>query len=692
LGLLVIVAAIDLQLIWVIVQVAIGLGAVIFVHELGHFLVAKACGVKCEKFYVGFDIAGLKLLRFQRGETEYGIGILPLGGYVKMLGQDDNPARIAAEMERARVRREQDGAGSAPEGATSEGTDYTLDPRSYLAKSVPQRMAIISAGVVMNVIFAFVFAVIAYGLGVKYLPCVVSEVIPGSPAWQAGLQIGDEIVQIGDLKKPRFRDLRSGVSLNDPDQRIPLVVRRPGVEQPLTFELLPDSTHGIPTIGIKSPRSLTLYPAQPFVADSPAAAAEPPLEGGDVLRMANGVPLQTFRDLVTVLAQERQRPLVLALDRPARQPQKSGDDAESIEVRLAPDPMKTLGLVMRMGPITAVQSGSPASTVDLQPGDVLETIDGQPIGDPVTLPQRFDRLAAEQRSVTLGRVRDGERRDVQVPLRAAQWYGRPDMMRTPMGAPSLGIAYEIVPRVTAIDPAGPAAKHDVRVGDEIVNARFVSSEDDVSDTAAGLVAIGEIPFSEEETNWPAFHEFLQNATPAVAVELSVRRDDQDHKVVLRPVASGQWFTTERGLILAPIERTMRAESFTEAVVLGARETKDALLMVYRFLQRIAQRHISPRLLGGPVTIAKIAGESAFAGPAMLLIFLTVLSANLAVINFLPIPLLDGGHMVFLIVEGIRGRPVSERFVVALHTIGFVLLVGLMLFVIALDLQLIPRGL
>ena len=76
----------------------------IFVHELGHFLVAKLCGVKCEKFYLGFDIGGLKFCKFRWGETEYGIGILPLGGYVKMLGQEDNPARIREEMERAKAR------------------------------------------------------------------------------------------------------------------------------------------------------------------------------------------------------------------------------------------------------------------------------------------------------------------------------------------------------------------------------------------------------------------------------------------------------------------------------------------------------------------------------------------------------------------------------------------------------------
>jgi regulator of sigma E protease len=97
-------------------------------------------------------------------------------------------------------------------------------------------------------------------------------------------------------------------------------------------------------------------------------------------------------------------------------------------------------------------------------------------------------------------------------------------------------------------------------------------------------------------------------------------------------------------------------------------------------------------LGGPVTIAKAAGYSAAEGISSLLIFLTMLSANLAVINFLPIPLLDGGHMVFLAYEWIRGRPANERFVVALHTAGFVLIVTLMLYVLALDFNLIERNL
>ncbi len=127
---------------WSILQVAIGLGFVIFVHELGHFLAAKFFGVKCEKFYIGFDvplrIGPLRLPsalgKFQWGETEYGIGMIPLGGYVKMLGQDDDPRR--AEQEAARIRQKTD---------DGEDAKVQLDPRSFPAKPVYARMIIISA-------------------------------------------------------------------------------------------------------------------------------------------------------------------------------------------------------------------------------------------------------------------------------------------------------------------------------------------------------------------------------------------------------------------------------------------------------------------------------------------------------------------------------------------------------------------
>ena len=176
-----------------IMLVALGLGFVIFVHELGHFLAAKLFGVQCDKFYVGFDppikIGPIrlpsKLFHFKWGETEYGIGIIPLGGYVKMLGQDDDPRNSRAELDRSKSAT----ANSDNESGSSEPTDESTNskpvhhPRSFLAKSVGARMVIISAGVIMNIIFGILMAAVAFYLGVPYNPSVAGRVPPGDPAW-----------------------------------------------------------------------------------------------------------------------------------------------------------------------------------------------------------------------------------------------------------------------------------------------------------------------------------------------------------------------------------------------------------------------------------------------------------------------------------------------------------------------------
>ena len=100
-----------------------------------------------------------------------------------MLGQHDNPALAAEEAEKAKV-------------ADEEG-DIQMDPRSYMAKSVPQRMAIISAGVIMNLITAVLFAAMAYKMGLRNTPAVVGRTMPGDSAWQAGVRPGDHMVQLG---------------------------------------------------------------------------------------------------------------------------------------------------------------------------------------------------------------------------------------------------------------------------------------------------------------------------------------------------------------------------------------------------------------------------------------------------------------------------------------------------------------
>ena len=231
-----------------IIQVVLGLGAVIFVHELGHFLVAKACGVKCEKFYLGFDMFDIKigdltiipraLVKWNWGETEYGVGIVPLGGYVKMLGQDDNPSKLAEERQRSMANA--DGSETAEQEGPIDRSE--LDPRSYQAKTVPQRMAIISAGVVMNLIFAVIFAAIAFKLGVSYTPTTIGHTFPGGPAWIADLE-GSQIVGFDDRSTVEryvtHHHLVERIALNDESKPINFKIIPNGQTESKDYQLTP---------------------------------------------------------------------------------------------------------------------------------------------------------------------------------------------------------------------------------------------------------------------------------------------------------------------------------------------------------------------------------------------------------------------------------------------------------------------
>lgn len=734
------IAAFDLtsllSMVGVVLKVAIGLGAVIFVHELGHFLVALACGVKVEKFMVGFDIGGYKL-SWRRGETIYGIGILPLGGYVKMLGQDDDPAHIAEQMKKSSVD-----ANSANAKAIKgpNGETYYVDRRSYLAKTVPQRMAILSAGVVMNVIFAFIFAVIAYGMGVPYIPSIVSETTPGSPAWRNGIQPGDEIVKFGNRTNPTFVQLKGSVTLGDIEHGIACEVRRPDGKI-VNLTLTPQQHIGrLATIGIGMPSSLTLAKGQPVIMGSPAARAklvqpapDKPVkedagfvEGDEVVRVG-GVPVKTFEDFAAQFAKQPGRTLPVTIRRQAKaddkKPATSVQPSENeLTFEVPPQSLRRFDFAMKMGPITAVRLNSPAAAAGFMEGDVITHVDGKKLGegaspdekwDAETLPDYLRRAADAGRDVefTVDRAKTASASE------AVKLHVKPQVLTTmstvhppgaPMGADEIGIAYRIDNEVAVVTPNTPAAA-DLAPGDRILQAKIVLPEGQMSNSAEPTTVklitdepgwlgrfvnsiFGGTQVDRNRYDWPELIDLIQFIPDGTVVELATQRgDDEPRTVKLSPISSPNAFVAWRGFCFMPLERIRKAGSFAEQIRYGWDETSDSLKMVFRFLKKLGTQ-VPISALGGPVTIAKAAGYSAEEGISSLLVFLTMLSANLAVLNFLPIPLLDGGHIVFLAYEGIRGRPANERFVVALHTAGFVFIVSLMLYVLALDLNLIPRNL
>lgn len=181
------------------------LAALIFVHELGHFLVAKAVGIKVLKFSLGFPP---NIIKRKWGETDYILGAIPLGGYVKLLGEDaDNDEEITPEEQ----------------------------ARAYPNKPVLHRMAVIAAGPLSNYIMAVVLLIVGYMVGMPVLLAEVGKVLPNTPAAAAGLKQGDRILAIDGQPAWRFEDMRSIVEKH-PEQRLMLTVKRDGteIELPIT--------------------------------------------------------------------------------------------------------------------------------------------------------------------------------------------------------------------------------------------------------------------------------------------------------------------------------------------------------------------------------------------------------------------------------------------------------------------------
>jgi regulator of sigma E protease len=204
----------------IILHFVIVLGILIFVHELGHFLVAKLMGVKVEKFSLGF---GPKLFGFQRGETEYLISAFPLGGYVKMFGEGFNEVEMI----------EQEVAGADPAEAV-ELSDADK-ARSFSHKSIPQRMAIVFAGPFFNMLFAWLLLILLYMTGMPILKATIGEVFPGKPAAQAGIQKGDLITAINGYKVVQWEDFSARMATVTGTAT--LAVNRSG--KPLTIQLTP---------------------------------------------------------------------------------------------------------------------------------------------------------------------------------------------------------------------------------------------------------------------------------------------------------------------------------------------------------------------------------------------------------------------------------------------------------------------
>ncbi|MBX6350973.1 MAG: RIP metalloprotease RseP [Clostridia bacterium] len=218
--------------------VVLVLGGLIFAHELGHFLVAKAKGVQVDEFALGF---GPLILGARKGETLYSLRLLPLGGFVRMAGM----------YPEGRLPPDERLAAPGAEGVP------VAPGRGFSDKPVGARMAIIAAGPAMNVFVAVLLFVVAYGwIGIPTPDLTVSRLVPGYPAEAAGIAPGDRIVAIDGTRLHTWQDLQEAVQ-PAAGRELQVDVERRG--RRLVFRVTPREEGGVGVIGVYPELVTTRY-------------------------------------------------------------------------------------------------------------------------------------------------------------------------------------------------------------------------------------------------------------------------------------------------------------------------------------------------------------------------------------------------------------------------------------------------
>jgi regulator of sigma E protease len=177
--------------------------------------------------------------------------------------------------------------------------------------------------------------------------------------------------------------------------------------------------------------------------------------------------------------------------------------------------------------------------------------------------------------------------------------------------------------------------------------------------------------------------------PIKEFELTVNNSAKP--VIITPEIDREWVNPSRGLRFSPVFRKLPAQDLGTAIRSGYDETIENIVMVYSTFRSLFQMRVSLKQLGGPLMIAGVAYSAASSSLGELIYFLGMLSINLSVLNFLPIPPLDGGQMVFLIAEKVRGRPLPDSALIVGQTVGLVLVLCLMVFVTYQDIFRIFMG-
>jgi len=654
--------------------VLLGFGAVVIVHEFGHFIVAKLSGIKVEAFSLFMPPILLGVQKTEEGiririlpeilrkkddqsangtlcftiggkckpsETEYRVGLIPFGGFVKMLGQDDT-------------------------GPTSRSDD----PRSYANKPPHIRAAVLAAGVTFNVISAVIVFMTVFLVGIRLAAPVIGDVYPDSPAARAGLKAGDEIIEIaGEKDDLDFGNIAIAAALSGRNEKVQMRVRHEdGSEEDIT--LVAEQIPGEPLrgFGILSPESLTIRKLSKEDADD--LFTKTGLLPGDTVKSVNGRSVSLGWELDQIIQDAFVPKLTLTVER--ADPVSKEVSLIEKEVRLtlmAPKRQGTSGSALNGDIYSLVpplqitdvldREDSDDTKPSLQPNDVILAIGD--VDNPTYEQLRETTKEHEGKELPVKVLRtgdDGAERNVTVTVVPKRPAGSDRVMI------GVGIAYDLERAVVAgtIAPEEGSSPLEIPAGAAITSvdgapvSNFFDIVREIKKYAGQRITIS----------------YRLNEQVAGDVSMDVPGEEDSYEV-----KSGF-----ADLIpFKPYERTYKAEGPVDAVIMGYRKTVMFVAQTYVTLKQLISGLVSPKDLMGPVGIITLSYRIVADRPFVYYVyFLGLISAAIAVFNFLPLPPLDGGLVVLLLVEKIKGSALSERVQAIIAYTGWTLIGTLILYV------------
>ncbi len=617
---------------WSIVQVVLGLGLIIFLHELGHFLMAKKNKVRVEIFSLGF---GQAIFKFRRGETEYRIAWLPLGGYVKMAGETMLDERKG-------------------------------EPFELTSKTPWQRFQIFVAGAVMNLLIAFPIAMLSYVVGKCEVPNELGR--PGLAEAKAGLQPGDVILEVGGRKIDSLEKLRVEMIRRPNGTLVPVKIKRG--EEILTRQ-------------VESMRSSFHESVQTTLMLLAPPAGKPLYEQGvrekDELVSVNGRKVYMAHEGDAALKECVDKDAVLEIRRRGL----TFDDDDKLRTVTLRLPKKTWYVIPRdenlyEPRVGVVMDHRPAYDV-FEPDDLILQIGDQPIKSWAQMKAIVEKSASPENPGGTPLKFTVKRRDAQMTFTVTPIVGE-------NGRGILGIGPKFTNLFADVKPDSYFDKAGLKTDDRLVSV----------DGHVGVVTLDGDP----EKKIPGVLGIRGDKPRVVAIE--VERAGKRVKLDLVAEAKDEgdltaagFPTGELGMLKAGGSLPFRRRPFGDAIKVGLEEPVDITVMTVDILKKVLTGGESPKGFSGPIGIMQASYSFAQRAFGNFLWLLCLITVNLGIFNLLPIPILDGGHNVLLLIEVVRkwfGKPPpGEKFIAAFQYVGLAFILTLFVFVTFNDISRLIRG-